>query len=730
MRDKTLPESGEEIVNTTCASHCGGTCVLRIHVKDGVITRIEGDDGEEPQLRACARGRAYRQRVYDPDRLKFPMKRVGARGEGKFERVSWDEALDTVAKELIRVRDTYGPASILYLAGAGDINQLHNKRLFHKLLCHLGGYTRYWGIPSYQGGIFAVTATYGTWRTSNSRDDLLNSRLILLWGWNPTSTICGTNTSWYLAQAKELGAKIVAIDPRFTDTAAVFAEQWIPIIPGTDAAMLIAMAYVIIDEKLQDEVFLNKYTVGFEHFKDYVLGIEDGEAKTPGWAEKITGVPAATIQNLAREYATTRPAALIAGIAPGRTAFGEQYHRAASTLAAITGNIGIHGGDAAGRAWESGSWYPYKMVYGATYRPQDGINPVCDVRTDGRVQSYVASGIHYVHLVDLMLKGKSGGYHADIKLAFIENKNFLNQSPNLNKTAQALKKLESIVVFEQVMTSTAKFADILLPTATFLERNDIDFGVGTPFYGFVNKAIEPVGECKSHLDIARELAARLGITDFGSETEDELLRKEVAESEVPDYEEFKEKGIYRIKLDEPYVAFKKQIEDPINNPFATPSGKTEIYSQQWADLNDPLYPPVAKYIETWESRNDPLARKYPLQLINTHLKRRTHGQFDRVPWLRELEPQAMLINRVDAEVRGINNGDKARVFNDRGELIITAEVTERIMPGVVDVPQGAWYEPDENGVDWGGNPNVLTRDEISPGGAFPYNTSLVQVQKV
>ena len=263
-----MKESIEKVILTTCASHCGGTCMLKVHVKEGMITRIETDDGEEPQLRACLRGRAYRQRIYHPERLKFPMKRVGARGEGKFERISWDEALDTVAKELIQVRDTYGPASILYIRGAGDINQLHNNRLFHKLLCRLGGYTRAWGVASYQGGVSAATATYKTWRTGNSRDDLLNSRLIILWGWNPANTICGTNTSWYLAQAKEAGAKMIAIDPRFTDTAAVLADQWIPIVPGTDAAMLVAMAYVIIKENLQDQAFLDKYTVGFERFKD------------------------------------------------------------------------------------------------------------------------------------------------------------------------------------------------------------------------------------------------------------------------------------------------------------------------------------------------------------------------------------------------------------------------------------------------------------------------------
>ncbi len=730
-----MSHSKEKIVRTTCASHCGGTCVFKVHVKDGIISRIETDDSEEPQLRACARGRAYRQRIYDPYRLKYPMKRIGERGACRFNRISWGEALDTVAKELVRVRDKYGAASTFFLWSPGDLNQLHTYRHFHKVLSRLGGYTKTWGAYSFQGGIFSAQTTYGDVRTGNSREDLLNSRLIILWGWNPANTIGGTNTSWYLAQAKESGTKIITVDPRFTDTGAILSDQWIPIRPATDTAMLIAMAYVIIKDGLHDESFLNTYTIGFQQFKDYVLGVEDGVAKTPAWAEIITGVPARTIGNLAREYARAKPAALLCGIAPGRTAYGEQYHRAASTLAAMTGNVGIHGGDASGRAWESGVWYPYKMSYGMVLTPQDGVNPVYQKDRPRETQSsdhplYDPSGVHYLRAADCILKGRDGGYPADIKLALIVNSNYVNQLSNVNKIVKAFKKLEFIAVVEQAMTATAKFADILLPTATFLERNDIDCGVGIPFYGFVNKAVEPVGECKTHLQIACELAAHLDLTDFEKKTEEELLKEMVAETEISDYDEFKKKGIYRLEFDKPYVAFKEQIEDPENRPFSTSSGKIEIYSQSMADLNNPEMPPVAKYIEAWESRNDPLAEKYPLQLITTHFKRRTNGQYDRVPWLRELEPQAMLINKLDAEARGITNGDRVRVFNDRGEIFILAKLTERIMPGVVDVPQGAWYDPDDKGVDRGGNPNVLIRDKPSPGGAFPYNSCLVEAKKL
>jgi len=723
----------EKVVPTVCASHCGGSCLLKVHVKDGVITRIETDDGEEPQLRACLRGRAYRERVYAPDRLKYPMKRVGIRGQGKFERISWDEALDTVAGEVKGVRDTYGPASILAAEHPGDLCPLNNYGLLERLLNMAGGYTAVWGMTSFHAGVWAALVAYGTWFASNTRDDLVNSRLIILWGWDPASTISGTNTCWYLAQAREAGARIVSVDPRHTDTASTFADRWIPIRPGTDAAMLIAMAHVIIKEKLYDENFLATYTVGFDRLREYVLGIEDGAPKTPSWAEEITGVPSSAIEGLAREYAIIKPAALMAGIAPGRTAYGEQYHRAAITLAAMTGNIGIHGGDAASRAWESiVGGYPYTVdpLIAGLERPPNPVEKGFPSR--GPVFDFLLGKqprVHFSQLADAILKGKAGGYFTDYRLLYVARCNYLNQFPNVNKIAKALQSLEFIVVEEQFMTPTAKFADILLPVNTFMERNDIAFGVGSPFLGGMTKVIEPLGESKSPLQIAAQLADRMGIAGYLDKSDEKILEDRAKRTGVPDYALLKEKGIYRFKLPEPYVAFKRQIEDPANNPFYTPSGKIEIYSQQWADLNMPGLPPIPKYMETWESRNDPLAKRYPIQLITTHFKRRNLSQFENLPRLRELQIQAILIGSEDARARNISDGEMVRVFNDRGEMVIPAKVTERIMPGVVDVPHGAWYDPDEKGVDRGGCANILTNDEYSPSGAFAYNTALVEVEK-
>jgi anaerobic dimethyl sulfoxide reductase subunit A len=659
------------------------------------------------------------------------MKRAGVRGEGKFERISWDEALDTIARQLIRVKKTYGPSAILGIGVSGSPGMLHGSPTLWRFLNMFGGCIMTWGEASAQGAIFGSRSVYGTLSTGHTRDDLVNSRLIIMWGWNPANTIYSTNTSFYLVKAREAGAKIICVDPRFTDSAAIFGDQWIPIRPGTDAAMMIAMAYVMLRENLHDQKFLDTYTIGFDKFKDYVMGKEDGLPKTPSWAEPITTVPAITIANLAREYATSKPAALIPGFAPGRTAYGEQYHRAAATLAAMTGNVGVHGGGAAG--FERG---PVGIQVGPTI-PR-GKNPietgVPSLRGSLDTSLRNRTRIHNCRLWDAILEGRASGYPSTPKLMYIVASNVLNQFPNTNKGVQALNKLEFIIVHEQFMTPTAKFADVLLPVNTNWERNDIARPwLSGPYYIYMNKVIDTMYESRSDFDIFRELGARLGL-DYSDKTEEEWLEEIYKMSsdmsrDVPNYDSFKRDGVHKFKFTKPLLCFKEQVEDPQNNPFPTPTGKIEIYSQRLAELNNPGLPTIPKYIETWESVNDPLAKKYPLQLITIHFKTRAHSNFDNILWLKQLESQTVWINSVDAQARGISNGDEVRVFNDRGEMVLPAEVTERILPGVVAIGEGAWYAPDKTGADRGGCPNVLIKDEYSPGGAWPLNTCLVEVRK-
>ncbi len=753
MSDKNSHFNSEDvkIINTGCCHDCGGRCVLRAHIKDGKIIRFETDNSEETTLRACMRGRAYRQRVYSEHRLKYPLRRIGERGEGKFEQISWDEAFDVVASKLIEIKENYGNSSILLMAGSGNQGMLHGVVPVGLMLNQFGGYTRFWGAPSYEGALFASMATYGTIKTGNAREDFLNTKLIIMVGWNPANLIWDPETRVILAKAREKGIRIVAIDPIFTDSAAIFADQWIPIRPGTDAAMLIAMAYVIITENLQDQAFIDKYTIGFDKYKEYVLGHEDGIPKTPEWAEKITKVPAKVIANLALEYANTKPAALVVGWGPARTAMGEQYSRAGNVLTAITGNIGIKGGYASGfmRAYSSRETIMTrerkKKKEGPIVekkekpKPRAQDNPVDTGAPPRKYSLYKLRGgtnpastrVHINDLYNLILEGRDGGYPADIKMAYVIATNRLNQYCNINKGVEALKSLDFIVVHEQFMTPTAKFADIVFPVNTFMERNDVAVPwLGSPYYIYLNKAIDSLYDTKSDLEICQELSKRLGIkADLLSLPEDQILRLLTApRRDIKSYNKMKKDGYYKVKVAEPFIAFREQIKDLENNPFPTLSGKIEIYCEHMAELNHPLMPPIPKYLSHDEHYDSPKAKKYPLQFLSPHNKRRTHSSLHHMPWLEEIEPHAVWINTVDALERGIKNGDLVDVYNDRGRIRIPAKVTERIIPGVVCVYQGAWYSPDKDGVDIGGCANTLTNDGYSPGGACPMNSALVQIE--
>ncbi len=728
-----------KIVRTASTFDCGGRCPLKLHIKEGKIIRVEGDDygHKDEQLRTCLRCRALRQYVYHPERLKYPLKRDGPKGSGNFKRVSWDKALTEIAEKLKEVKKKYGNSSIFLVTGGAYQGAYHDGVFaMIRLLTQFGGYSTHYGNVSSEGAVYATQTQYTSPFVGHSRTDLLNSKLIIMWGWDPARMISGTDTIFNLIKAKEKGIKIICIDPRYTDSAVVLADQWIPIIPGTDTAMMVAMAYIIIDENLHDQEFLDKYTVGFEKFKEYVLGIEDGISKTPEWAEKITSVPAETIANLAREYATTKPSALMDCQGPARSAVGELYNRCAMTLTAITGNVGKHGGSAAGGLMG----IPYGHMFFASRIPPPYRNPVetglKSVRGSLDLQLRFQARCHTNKIFDAILKGKEGGYSFDVKFAWFVNNNFLNQLGNANKSAKALKKLDYMVVADLWLTPTARYADIILPVTSIAEKSDLvrPWPSG-PYFIYANQVIEPVGECKSDLRIAEELADKLELEEFEKyPDEKKALRfliklREDTRKNIRNIDKFRQDGIHRLELEKPYVAFKEQIQDIENNPFNTPSGKIEIFSQRIADLNNPENPPIPKYMERWEGRYDPLNKRYPIQLISPHPKNRVHSELYLVEWLKEVEPHVAWVNPVDAEARGIKDGDEILVFNDRGKLTIRAWLTERIIPGVICIFEGTWYDPDENGVDRGGCVNTLTKDAYSPGGASALNSCLVDFKK-
>ena len=738
-QEKNANEEDLKIVRTTSTFDCGGRCPLKLHIKEGKIIRVEGDDFEEKdeQLRTCLRCRALRQYVYHPERLKHPLKRDGPKGSGKFKRISWDEALTEIAEKLKEVKQKYGNSSI-FLATGGAYQGAYHDGVFAmmRLLTHFGGYSTHYGNVSSEGAVYATQTQYTSPFVGHSRTDLLNSKLIIMWGWDPARMISGTDTIFNLIKAKEKGIKIICIDPRYTDSAVVLADQWIPIIPGTDTAMMVAIAYVMIQENLYDQEFLYKNTVGFEKFKEYVMGRDDGIPKTPEWAEKITSVPTEIIINLAREYATTKPSALMDCQGPARSAIGELYNRCAMTLTAMTGNVGKHGGSAAGGLMG----IPYGHMFFGSRIPPPYRNPVetglKSVRGSLDLQLRFQARCHTNKVFDAILKGKKGGYPFDVKFAWFVNNNFLNQLGNANKSAKALKKLNYMVIADLWLTPTARYADIILPVTSIAEKSDLvrPWPSG-PYFACANQVIEPIGECKSDLRIAEELADKLELEEFEKyPDENKALRfliklREDTRKNIRNIDKFREDGIHRLKLEEPYIAFKEQIVNIENKPFSTPSGKIEIFSQRIADLNDPENPPIPKYMERWEGRYDPLNKRYPIQLISPHPKNRVHSELYLVEWLKEVEPHVAWVNPVDAEARGIKDGDEILVFNVRGKLTIRAWLTERIIPGVICIFEGTWYDPDENGVDRGGCVNTLTKDAYSPGGASALNSCLVDFKK-
>lgn len=739
----------EKIVLTSGSHNCGGRCMIKVHVRDGRIVRISSDDDlpdtdQILQLRGCLRCRSYRDRLYHLDRLQHPLKRVGKRGEGKFERISWDEALDIIAEHTSRIMSTYGPEAVYLNYATGNAGKVAERVWIARLMGLYGGYLSYYGTYSMACTQIATPYTFGTNNTGNSRADWVNSKLIILLGWNPAETISGTNTAYYLKLAKAAGAKIVAIDPIYSNTAIALADQWIPIRPTTDSALLDAMAYIMITENLRDQQFLDTYCLGFDEeqmpsgipegnsYKSYILGQSDDQTpKTPAWAETITGVPRETIIQLARDYATLRPGALIQGYGPQRHAYGEQVVRSGTVLAAMTGNIGVKGG------WASGAGYPARgPVVGSIPIP----NP-CKAQ------------ISVFTWPNAIIRGSKMGAEqgvkgverlsSNIKLIYNLGGNCLiNQHSDINGTAKILADeslVELIVVSDHFLTASAKFADLILPADNFMEREDIVTGLHGDNMFFMNKAVDTVYECRNGYDWISALADKLGIKEPFTEgrTLEQWLQYIVdktreANPSFPPYAEFKAKGIYRWLYSEPDIAFKEQIEDPQQHPFPTPSGKIEIFSARLWDKQNPLeIPAVPKYIPAWEGPDDPLREKYPLQCIGHHYKRRVHSTFDNTDWMEEVGRQEIWMCPPDADRRDIRNGDKVKVFNDRGVMVIPVKITPRIMPGVVSVPQGAWWTPDHEGVDRRGCINVLTKYQPTPL-AFgnPQHTNLVQVEKL
>ncbi|PVZ86214.1 dimethyl sulfoxide reductase subunit A [Serratia sp. S1B] len=772
---ETVGESGQKatsdkVVWGACSVNCGSRCALRLHVRDDEVYWVESDNTGEDiygdhQVRACLRGRSIRRRINHPERLNYPMKRVGKRGEGKFKRISWEEAYSEIANSLQRIVKKYGNEAVYinYTSGivGGNITRSSPyASLVARLMNCYGGFLSHYGTYSTAQIACAMPYTYGS-NEGNSTSDIENSKLVVLFGNNPAETrMSGGGITYFLEQARERSnARMIVIDPRYTDTAAGREDEWIPIRPGTDAALVAGLAHVLISEGLVDQPFLDKYCVGYDektlpagapangHYKAYIFGQgKDGIEKSPQWASQITGIPADRIIKLAREIGSVKPAYIAQGWGPQRQANGELTSRAIAMLPILTGNVGINGGNSGAR----------ESTYTITIERMPVLeNPVktqisCFSWTDAIVRGPEMTAKR---------DGVRGKDRLEVPIKFIWNyagNTITNQHSDINKTHQILQddsQCEMIVVLENFMTSSAKYADILLPDLMTVEQEDIipnDYAGNMGYLIFSQPATSAKFERKPIYEVMCEVARRLGPDVHQKFTEGRtqeqwlqyLYAKMLArDPQLPSYQALRAMGIYKRK--DPnghFVAYKQFRDDPVANPLKTPSGKIEIYSAKLAEIADTwqLEPdetisPLPIYASTFEGWDDPLRKTYPLQMFGFHYKARTHSSYANIDVLQAACPQEVWINPLDAQQRGIISGEMVRIFNARGEVRVPAKVTPRIMPGVVAMGQGAWHQADMKGdrIDHGACMNTLTTQRPSPlAKGNPQHTNLIQIERI
>lgn len=776
----------EKISWSQCNVNCGGNCVFQWHSRDGKVLYMESDNtGEESlQARACLRGRSMRRWLNHPDRLTKPMKRVGKRGEGKFEEISWDEAIDTIVEKLQHTIDAYGNEAI-YVNYATGMYSCTGKQPGLRLLGLLGGYINQ--AYDYSTHMLQCVMPYmygsadniddegnhvalGAPATAFSPYDATNassfseaeraSDLVVMFGNSPAETrMGGANAVWDFARVREAvkgrGGRIVNIDFRLNETSSGHSDEWLPIRPGTDAALCSAIAHEWIVNGQIDLEFLHGYCVGYDEetlpesakgkhlsYRDYIMGEGyDMVEKTPEWAAPITQIPAESIRALAAEIASAKAPFICQGWGPQRHTNGEDATRAICMLPVLIGKIGLPGTNTGQREAE-----PPTYLVGSIPAP----NPI---KTAIPVYQWINAVDHGSEMTATNA-GIVGAdrLNSDIKFLWNYAGNCItNQHGDINYTHDVLvdeSKLEFILVWDTVMTDSAKYADILLPDAMRSEQLNMQTQGYSEYYTAVvvgGPAQDAPGECRSSYDVCADIAERFGLREEFTEgrTHDEwvqyLYEQGAAEDpDMPSWEEIKEQGIYKRAL-EPAIGLKDFREDPAGHPLGTPSGKIEIYSEALAQIaetwdlaDDEVINPIPVFTPGFQGYGS-VTEEYPLYCCGFHHKSRTHSSFGFIEELEKVARQQLWINPVDADARGIEDGDMLAVRSPAGEVRIEAKVTSRIVPGTVGIPQGAWHKADMDGdrVDEGGCVNTLTTYKPTPlaKGNGPAHSMIVEVAK-
>lgn len=667
-----------------CGKDCGGdACPLLATIENGRVTRVTNNPAGGKYLKGCSRGFNLPLEQYAPDRILTPLVRVGPRGSGQFRTASWDEALRITAGNLGEIRAKYGPTAVLNRSSAGAIGALHGTSpLLTRFLNLFGGCTRLAGSYSNSAACFILPYLLGDQWVSSGFDPatIQSAEMIVLWGANVLETRLGAEIPQRLVEAKKRGAQIVVIDPRRSATVKHTATWWIPCRPGTDAALMLAVLYILLTENLVDRAFMAAHSQGFELLECSILGQDGGEARTPQWAEPICGVSASEIVRFARAYAAARPAMLLPGYSIQRVFAGQETYRLTVALQIATANFGQKGGS-------TGS------LNNRLPTPKVGKLPVPYLNAPPTLP--------VLRWPDAILEGRAGGYPTDIHAIYHLGANSLNQGGDVHKSIAALQKVDFVICHELFMTPTARYCDVIFPAAAPLEKEDI----GLPWLGnyllYKSQAVAPQGEARSDYEILCELAERLGFLAEFSEGRSvgDWIRLFIAQSEIPDPDEFRHSGIY-MAPDQERVGLADFAADPVRFPLTTPSGKVEIASAAYARQTG------GTLIPTWQA--PPVDSRYPLSLITPKSPHRTHSQGSNIPEIREKAAHTLQIHPQDAAARGITEGARLRLFNERGAAYVTARLSADLTRGVVCLLEGIWFELDENGVDTAGSANLFT----------------------
>jgi anaerobic selenocysteine-containing dehydrogenase len=634
----------------------------------------------------CPKVNRFLDRVYSPDRVLHPLRRVGPKGSGRFEQITWDDALAEIGSRLTTIIDQYGGEAIMPFSDAGNQSLLATEGISTRLFHHLGATRLLRNIcgPTVGAG---VSMTNGTGLGGDPLQ-LEHSKLIILWA---TNTRLTNRHLWpVIEKARANGARLIVIDPIRTVTAEE-ADQFIQPLPGTDIAMMLAMMHVIIRDDLFDHDWVAEHTLGFD---ELAAAVADS---TPEWAAAQCGLDADVIETLAREYATTRPAAIRSLIGAEHHENGAMFYRTIACLPALTGAWRDLGG---GFFRSVGSWQDALVDEAAFGRP--------DLLAGRSVRT-----LNMSRLGEILLDEQP-----PVRAMIVWNSNPLVIVPNAERARAGMARDDLFtVVHEQFLTDTARYADIVLPATTQIEAHDVTPAWGHLWMGWNEAAIEPLGEAVSNTECFRRIAGAMGLTEPSLFDDDITLLRDALPT--VDIDALRADGWMKV----PFTEDGRLWAD---GGFPTASGKVEFASERLVQMGQPRVP---VFVPPVEGPQGPNAHRFPLQLMTPkHHARFLNSGYSHLPKHGPAEGGPFVeLDAVDAAARGLATGDRARVFNDRASVEVPVKVTERLRPGLASIPWGWWrdHHPD------GKVANSLTNDTLTEwGGGVAYSDTLVQIESV